>query len=42
MNMATPRNWLHIRLIQARRRYARKRMLKDLGWRRAWDKAYGR
>ncbi len=39
MNMATPRNRIALRLIQLRRRYARQRMMRDLGWRTGWSRS---
>jgi hypothetical protein len=37
MNMATRRNFLHLRYIQLRRRFARRRMARDLGWKSGWQ-----
>ena len=36
--MATRRNWFAIRYIQLRRRYARDRLLREMGWRTGWAK----
>jgi hypothetical protein len=41
MNMATRHCRLVLIFIQWRRRYALNRMLKELGWKRGWDRAYG-
>lgn len=40
MNMATHRTRIALWFIQLRRRYALNRMLKELGWQRAWDRDY--
>lgn len=34
--MATRRNWLVLRLIQLRRHIARRRLMRDMGWRDYW------
>lgn len=40
MSMATRRNRLVLWVLQMRRRYAQRRMLRELGWQRAWDRSY--
>jgi len=39
MNMATPCGYFRLLMIQARRRYVQRRMLRELGWKTGWQRA---
>jgi hypothetical protein len=36
--MATRRNVLSLLYLQWRRRYAQRRLLRDMGWRQSWER----
>lgn len=40
MTMATRHTRIVLLFIQLRRRHALNRMLKELGWKRAWNRSY--